>query len=290
MQGAGAGSMYAAFLAPLAVGPLRRRPRGLPVCVPAPCLRPAVVACAKPPPPRFNNAFASPAADEASGGAGADAAPPAPRAPAAEKKPLWRRVVEDSSYEDLRTFGLSFAIAIAFRTLCVEPRFIPSESMRPTFEIGDQLLVEKLSKHVRPAQAGDVVVFQPPPALQQRGYGKGDAFIKRVVGRAGDMVRVRNGHVERNGAVVDEEFVEDAPRYDWGPATVPKGFVMVLGDNRNNSYDSHIWGFLPTDNIIGRAFVRYWPPKRFGSTILPAPTPAATRPSVAPLLRGAQGL
>lgn len=193
--------------------------------------------------------------------------------------------MEDEKYEDARTFVSSFAIAIAFRTLCVEPRFIPSESMLPTFQIGDQLLVEKVSKVVRPPADGDIVVFQPPEALQQRGYAKSDAFIKRVVGKAGDVVRIQNGHLERNGVSIREDFVDDPPRYDWGPATVPDGFVMVLGDNRNNSYDSHIWGFLPTKNIIGRAFVRYWPVPRFGSTILPKEqATSAPRPDMTPLL------
>jgi signal peptidase I len=99
-------------------------------------------------------------------------------------------------------------------------------------------------------------------------------------------VRVRNGHVERNGIVQEEAFVEEAPRYEWGPATIPDGYVMVLGDNRNNSYDSHIWGFLPTRNVIGRAFLRYWPLNRVGSTILPASAmqPAPQRPDVSPML------
>lgn len=203
------------------------------------------------------------------------------------KKPFWKRVLEDQEFEDIRYFGFSFAVALMFRALVLEPRFIPSESMVPTFEVGDQLLVEKVSKWVRHARPGDIVVFQPPPALAQRGYARSDAFIKRVVGGEGDTVRVHDGRVERNGAIVDEKFVAENPKYEWGPATVPQGYVMVLGDNRNNSYDSHIWGFLPESNIIGRAIFRYWPFGRVGSVTEPQARSIAVekRPDVSSLLK-----
>lgn len=141
--------------------------------------------------------------------------------------------------------------------------------MYPTFDVGDQLLVEKVTKYVRDYEAGDIVVFEPPPALVARGYSKSDAFIKRVIAREGDVVRIRSGLVEVNGIIQREDFINERPAYDWGPGTVPAGSVMVLGDNRNNSYDSHIWGFLPRDHIIGRAVLRYWPPARAGATIHP---------------------
>jgi signal peptidase I len=187
----------------------------------------------------------------------------------------WRRALQNVEVDDVRTFIISFAIALLFRTFVVEPRFIPSESMLPTFEIGDQLLVEKVSKLARPFAAGDVVVFVPPPALIQRGYSTKDAFIKRVVAAEGDTVRITDGHVELNGVKQAEAYIADTAHYEWGPANIPPGYVMVLGDNRNNSYDSHIWGFLPTSNIIGRSFARYWPLSRLGSTILPNTDPTA---------------
>ncbi len=176
----------------------------------------------------------------------------------------------DDALDDLRTFAMAFAIALTVRTIVIEPRFIPSLSMYPTFEIGDQLLVEKVSKYVRHYEAGDIVVFEPPPALTERGYSKGDAFIKRIIARAGDTVRIRAGVVEVNGKPVEETYINERPAYDWGPESVPEGTVMVLGDNRNNSYDSHIWGFLPSENIIGRAVLRYWPLDRVGPTLNPS--------------------
>lgn len=181
-------------------------------------------------------------------------------------RPFWKKFVEDDKYDDLRTFTLAFAIAIFVRSFIAEPRYIPSLSMYPTFEVGDQFLVDKISRVARSAVDNDIVVFQPPLALQEKGYRKSDAFIKRIVAREGETVYVHDGIVEVNGVVRKEPFISESPKYNWGPGVVPDGNVMVLGDNRNNSYDSHIWGFLPEENIIGRAWFRYWPPSRFGTT------------------------
>eukprot|EP00184_Porphyridium_aerugineum_P006464 CAMPEP_0184695536 /NCGR_PEP_ID=MMETSP0313-20130426/3145_1 /TAXON_ID=2792 /ORGANISM="Porphyridium aerugineum, Strain SAG 1380-2" /LENGTH=250 /DNA_ID=CAMNT_0027154017 /DNA_START=211 /DNA_END=963 /DNA_ORIENTATION=+ len=182
----------------------------------------------------------------------------------ASKTSLFQRLLSDPKYDDLRTFVGSFAVALVIRQFVVEPRYIPSLSMFPTFEVGDQLAVEKVSRLVRPYERGDVVVFKPPPSLVERGYLKSDAFIKRIVAVGGDKVSIQNGKLVVNGTPVDEPYIAESPLYDWGPQTVPEDQVMVLGDNRNNSYDSHLWGFLPRDNIIGRAVLRYWPFTRAG--------------------------
>lgn len=176
--------------------------------------------------------------------------------------------MKDDQFDDLRTFTLAFAIALLIRGFVVEPRYIPSLSMFPTFEIGDQFLVDKVSKYVHEPETGDIVVFEPPQALRDRGYKKKDAFIKRLIARGGDTVKITQGKLFVNGEAREEPFVNEDPNYEWGPGEVPQGFVMVLGDNRNNSYDSHVWGFLPEKNIIGKALVRYWPPSRIGSSFL----------------------
>lgn len=221
---------------------------------------------------RFGGAFSSTRNGDVGDGSRKrdEASSRAPAQAANSPQPWWRRVLEAPEYDDLRTFGVSLLIALLVRTVVVEPRFIPSESMYPTFKVGDQLLVEKVSKYFRRFQPGDIVVFLPPPTLQERGYGKNEAFIKRVVGAGGDVISISHGQVERNGQPTKEPYVTDPARYDMGEITVPPGCVMVLGDNRNNSFDSHVWGFLPNQNIIGRAIVRYWPLNRIGSTLPPS--------------------
>ncbi|KAA8493681.1 Chloroplast processing peptidase [Porphyridium purpureum] len=184
--------------------------------------------------------------------------------PPAKSPSFLQQLLKDPKFDDLRTFGASFLVALMFRQFVAEPRYIPSLSMFPTFEVGDQLAVEKVSRLVRPLQRGDIVVFEPPTALTDNGYKKSDAFIKRIVAVAGDFVQVHDGTLFINGQAQDESYINEHPRYEWGPTAVPEGQVMVLGDNRNNSFDSHLWGFLPIKNVIGRAVLTYWPLDRFG--------------------------
>lgn len=94
--------------------------------------------------------------------------------------------------------------------------------------------------------------------------GNTEALIKRVVAVAGDTVEIKNNHLYVNDVLQDETYINELPDYSLPPTKVPMGMVLVLGDNRNHSFDSHIWGFLPDRNIIGRAVVKYWPPWRMG--------------------------
>ncbi|GJQ11467.1 hypothetical protein GpartN1_g3258.t1 [Galdieria partita] len=174
------------------------------------------------------------------------------------------RLKKDPRWEDIFTLTLALAVAWVFRMFVVEPRFIPSLSMYPTFYVGDQLLVEKLSKWVRPIQRGDVVVFHPTDQLVAYGYQKEEALIKRVIAVEGDFVYIRDGKVFVNATPVVEKYIAEEPNYIWGPVQIPKGYLLVLGDNRNNSFDSHVWGLLPKDKVIGRAVFKYWPIHRIG--------------------------
>ncbi len=164
--------------------------------------------------------------------------------------------------EGLKTIGLSVFLALGIRTFVAEARYIPSGSMLPTLQINDRLIIDKLSYHFQSPQRGDVVVFSPTEALKRQNFE--DAFIKRVIGLPGEKVEIQGGRVYINDQPLREKYIADDPSYQYGPVIVPADHYLVLGDNRNNSYDSHYWGFVPRENIIGRAVVRFWPPNRLG--------------------------
>ena len=164
-----------------------------------------------------------------------------------------------------RSLLLWLAVALLLRWLVIEPRWIPSGSMLPTLQLQDRILVEKLRPRLQqPLPNGTIVVFHAPPVLVEAGYDPKAALIKRVVGQPGDAVEVRGGELLRNGTAVVEPWRQEPIDYSFGPITVPEGNVLVLGDNRNASLDSHIWGPLPRQEVIGTAVFRYWPLNRFG--------------------------
>lgn len=177
--------------------------------------------------------------------------------------PLWLRAWRTQK-ENLQLVVLALCLALLIRTLVAEPRYIPSDSMLPTLEMGDRLVVEKISSRFRSPMTGDIVVFDPPPQLQILGYAKDQAFIKRIIGEPGQIVSIANGKVYLNSEPLQEDYITEPPAYQWGPQRVPDEEFFVMGDNRNDSNDSHIWGFLPKQNIIGRARFRFWPLNRSG--------------------------
>jgi signal peptidase I len=180
---------------------------------------------------------------------------------------------ENPWLEAVKTIITAGILAFGIRTFVAEARYIPSSSMEPTLEINDKLIIEKISYHLREPARGDVVVFNTDgiPKLEEQFK---EAFIKRVIGLPGEKIQVKNGRVHVNDKMLPENYIAQEPQYDYGPGIVPPGHYLVLGDNRNNSYDSHYWGFVPKENIIGRAAVRFWPPQRIGG-INPIPTYAA---------------
>ncbi len=167
--------------------------------------------------------------------------------------------------ESLQTIGLSVVLALGIRQFVAEARYIPTGSMEPTLQVNDRLVVEKISYRLNSPERGDIVVFWPPEELIPPGQPR-NAFIKRVVGLPGDQVEVLDGQVLINNEPIDERYIKAPPNYQWGPETVPADSYIVFGDNRNNSVDSHAWSrpFLPEDQIIGKAVVRFWPPRRVG--------------------------
>lgn len=179
--------------------------------------------------------------------------------------------VENPWVEAAKTLGLSLILALGIRQFVAEARYIPSESMVPTLEVNDRLIVEKISYYFNDPDRGDIIVFWPTDTLRRQNPSLRDAFIKRVVGLPGETVEVHDGLVYVDGDPLEENYIAAPPDYEWGPETVPPDSYLVLGDNRNNSYDSHFWGYVPRENIIGRAVVRFWPPDRLGAL---GPTPA----------------
>lgn len=156
-------------------------------------------------------------------------------------------------------------LALLLRWAVLEPRWIPSGSMLPALQLQDRVLVEKLRARLhRPIPIGTVVVFHPPAALLAAGYDPKAALIKRVVAQAGDAVEVRDGVLWRNGSRAAIDWSAEAMDYQLEPLTVPPDHLLVLGDNRNASLDSHLWGPLPQRALIGTAVLRYWPLNRFG--------------------------
>jgi signal peptidase I len=178
-------------------------------------------------------------------------------------------------------------IALAVQWLLIKPYRIPSGSMEPTLDVGQRVLVNRITHRLgSDPGVGDVITFHPPagadvqppqcgaqrnedqPCPRPTPEKSDQTFIKRVVGVGGDRITIRDGHVIRNGKSTSEPFIAacggnqgcDLPR----PITVPKGYVFVMGDNRGASDDSRFWGPIPNKWVIGEAFATYWPPKRIG--------------------------
>lgn len=198
--------------------------------------------------------------------------------------------------EYLDAFIVAALAALLIIVFVIRTFYIPSISMMPTLGIGDVLLVNELEYRLHAPQPQDIAVFLPPVDSQ------GNEFIKRVIGVPGDTIRVSGGIVYRNGVALREPYENEQPKYDleikdydiyvdgmpldpaqadippksmWqAPNRIPKGFFLMLGDNRNYSEDSHVWGFaqrtgrfaagpLAHKNVrasfAGRAFMVFWP-------------------------------
>ncbi|MCD6310639.1 MAG: signal peptidase I [Candidatus Eremiobacteraeota bacterium] len=136
--------------------------------------------------------------------------------------------------------------------------FIPSESMLPTLKIRDVIIVNKAVYRLAPPKRGEIVIFRPPP----KANAGEKQFIKRLIGLGGETIEVKEGKVFINGKPLNEPYIREPMYYDMKPVKIPKDGLFVMGDNRNNSDDSHIWGILPKKNLVGKAWLRFIPPWR----------------------------
>ena len=193
-------------------------------------------------------------------------------------KPFWRELPV--------LVVIAFAVALILKSFVLQAFYIPSASMEETLQIGDRVLVEKMSYRMGGPRHGDVVVFEKDlnpavvlPEDEDSVFGKiADAFkglfgfptgesqdyIKRVIGIPGDTVEGRNGRVFVNDKPIEEPYLEEGVQTsNFGPVNVPKEQIFVMGDNRSNSADSREFGPVPIDTVVGRAFLLIWPPADF---------------------------
>lgn len=152
-------------------------------------------------------------------------------------------------------------VALVLRAALFQAFWIPSESMETTLLINDRVLVNKLSYKLHDVHRGDVVVF----VRREDEPGQYRDLIKRVIGLPGDTVQARDNVVSVNGATMVEPYLDPGvTTSDFGPVVVPEDQIFVMGDNRNDSYDSRNFGTIEEDRIVGRAFVLFWPVNRVG--------------------------
>ncbi|WP_072143707.1 signal peptidase I [Pseudanabaena sp. 'Roaring Creek'] len=210
------------------------------------------------------------------------------QAPIAPKESSVKNFLTDN----LPTVTVAILLAVGVRIFVAEPRFIPSSSMEPTLLIDDRLIIDKLSFRWRKPERGEIVVFNPPNNPVVPDASK--VYIKRVIGLPGDRLSIHDGKVFVNDVPLNEPYIASPPSYtlptqddalcpncfrpdnvqngrdNYPYFTVPNGKYWVMGDNRNNSLDSHAWGFMPEENLVGRAMFRYWPfDKRAGNLNVP---------------------
>ncbi|MCW5851014.1 MAG: signal peptidase I [Anaerolineae bacterium] len=151
------------------------------------------------------------------------------------------------------TFAIFFLIRIPFQNFRIE-----GFSMEPTLHTGQYIIVNRaLYRWFSPPQRGDIIVLRPPNNLDRD-------YIKRIIGLPGETVEVRQGRVFINNAPLEEKYIQRPGSYTKPPTTLGPKEYFVLGDNRDNSNDSHTWGPLPEDLIEGKAWVTYWPPQDWG--------------------------
>jgi signal peptidase I len=154
-----------------------------------------------------------------------------------------------------KTVASSAVYATLVVTFVGQVARVEGHSMAPTLVDQDRLIVNKLAYRIGQPKIGDVVMLYYP-------VDPSKSFVKRVIAAEGDHVRIVKGKIFRNGMFMDDSFVrpEFRSHEDWGPKVIPEGYYFVMGDHRNNSSDSRVWGYVPKKYVVGRVQVRWWPP------------------------------
>lgn len=160
-------------------------------------------------------------------------------------------------------FSIIISMQMFFITTHIaDSHVITTNEMNPTLQSGDRVIVDKQTYHFRSPQRQDVVLFLPPEALQDNHFR--EAFVQRIIGLPGERVEIQKGIVYINSQPLEENYRQGGSPDAFTPITVPANSYFVLGDNRNHSYDSEDWGFLPRQNILGKVTKRFFPPQRMG--------------------------
>ena len=180
----------------------------------------------------------------------------ATQGPISEEAPLFRRLFNEF-IDSIVQAGISALLLIHF---IVRSYYIPSGSMIPTLQVKDYILVNELQYHFCHPARGDVAVFHPPDTY----HGDKEDLIKRVVGIEGDTIEIRDHKLYRNGEPVSEPFINEEMNSDFPPFRVKPGHIFMMGDNRNDSYDSRYWGDVPYKNYVGKAEFIFFPFNRMG--------------------------
>jgi signal peptidase I len=182
--------------------------------------------------------------------------------PPERQRPAWIGLL----WEIVQTLIMAVILYFLIDTVVGRVR-VENISMQPTLHEGEFILVNKLAYRLGDFQRGDIVVFH---------HDATEDYIKRVIGLPGDTVEVKNGRVFINNQMVNEPYIAAPPRYS-GSWKVPDGQIYVLGDNRNQSSDSHQWGYVPVGTVVGRALVIYWPLQNL-QVLNQVPTVSAANP------------
>jgi signal peptidase I len=185
-------------------------------------------------------------------------------------------------FELIETVVLTVVIFLVIQTLIAQPYKVEQHSMETTLLPDQYVLVDKLTPRFNDYTRGDVVVFEPPTGYR----GDGTPFIKRVIGLPGDRIEIRDGAVFVNDVRLDESYVMDGALTEANGSTarwdIAAGDLFVLGDNRENSSDSRVFGPIRRDSVVGRAWLRYWPLASFGVLAHPAYPELTTHADLAP--------